>query len=90
MSDFAVGRVNFNNRSYSNDLDKIIEESKKLDTNIKILKEMQNVFKKCVGMLDEVIVLLEKDDLTEEEEEKLEGLMGKFMIQCIKLQALGE
>lgn len=41
-------------------------------------------------MLDEVIVLLEKDDLTEGEEEKLGGLMGKFMIQCIKLQALGE
>lgn len=45
MSDFTVGRVNFNNRSYSNDLDKIIEESKKSDTNIKGLKQMQDIFK---------------------------------------------
>jgi hypothetical protein len=60
-----------------------------MDKDIEKLKKMRDILKKSADILNELIVVSEKDSPTKEDEEKREDLTGKFLVQLIKIQALG-
>ncbi len=57
----------------------------------KELEEYRDIFLTSAEVIDELIILNDKDEAGEEVEEKeIEVLMGKFMIQMCKLQSISK
>ncbi len=61
-----------------------------MDKDIEKLKKMRDAFKKSTDILDELIIVSDKNDPSKEDEEKSEDLVGKLLIQMLKIQALGK
>ena len=62
-----------------------------MSKDIEQLKEMSRAYKEIAQILDEVIELEDKKELTDEEkDEKIEELIGKFIIKNIKIKNILE
>lgn len=62
-----------------------------MSKDIEQLKEMSKTYKELAKILDEAIELEDKKELTDEEkDEKIEELIGKFIIKNIKIKNILE
>lgn len=62
-----------------------------MSKDIEQLKEMSKTYKELAKILDEAIELEDKKELTDEEkDEKIEKLIGKFIIKNIKIKNILE
>lgn len=62
-----------------------------MSKDIEQLKEISKTYKELAKILDEAIELEDKKELTDEEkDEKIEELIGKFIIKNIKIKNILE
>ena len=62
-----------------------------MSKDIEQLKEMSKTYKELAKILDEAIELEDKKELTDEEkDEKIEELIGRFLIKNIKIKNILE
>lgn len=62
-----------------------------MSKDIEQLKKMSRAYKEIAQILDEAIELEDKKELTDEEkDEKIEELIGKFIIKNIKIKNILE
>ena len=62
-----------------------------MSKDIEQLKEMSKAYKELAQILDEAIELEDKKELSnEEKDEKIEELLGKFIIKNIKIKNILE
>lgn len=62
-----------------------------MSKDIEQLKEMSKTYKELAKILDEAIELEDKKELTDEEkDEKIEELIGRFLMKNIKIKKILE
>lgn len=60
-----------------------------MNKDIDKLKMMRDSFRKCADIIDKLIIL-DKDLFAKDYEEQVENLVGKMIVEGIKIKALSE
>ena len=56
--------------------------------DIKYMKTMQQTFFDLANILDELVTVMQIDEKSEELDQQLESLMGRYFMKCLELEAL--